>query len=306
MREQPNLNAESVPSRLSLEELNAIIKQGKTVEVDFVFGLPKFKPEPIIPSAHDWSYYSFEEDSAVRRFAENFLNSVSPSAKTEELIENATKYVVENIRWIGKESTRSISELVEKGNGSCTAKSVLLAYLMHKLGLESYTLAGYARNVAVDNCPELKARSGAYKAGSRYQQNLFNLPLEPREKPTGEDVGHAWVGVQTKDGVVYADPTTGLVSTTPAEKEIFSAHYKTLPLAYPDFIEGVEMTTESQHSYLDLDFNEPVQKIHAKVSNNISAEWGAGSTLILEGPEDTEVKLKSPLLGFEIIGRSAN
>ena len=65
MREQPILNTESPPLRLSLEELNAIIKNGATIEADFVFGLPKFKPEPIIPSTHDWSYYSFEESSVV-------------------------------------------------------------------------------------------------------------------------------------------------------------------------------------------------------------------------------------------------
>ena len=177
---------------------------------------------------------------------------------------------------------------------------------MHKLGLESYTLAGYARNVPIDDCPELRTRNGAYKTGSKYQQNLFNLPLKPETKPIEEDVGHAWVGVQTKEGMIYADPTTGLVSTTPAEKKIFSTHYKTLPIAHPDFIEGVEITRESQHNYLDLDFSEPVQKIHAKVSNSIPEEWKSGSALILEGPEDTEVKLKSPLIGFEIKSRSAN
>jgi len=304
MFEKPDENKENHQSRSSFDELNAIIKNGETVETDFVFGLPEFKPDPVIPSIHDWSYYTFDETETVRHFVEDFLTSISSVENTEERIKRATTYVLEHIQWIRKEPTRSVSELVKGKAGSCTVKSVLLAYLAHKLGLKSYVLAGYARNVSIDNCPELKTRNRAYKAGSPYPKNLFNLPLEPKDKSIEEDVGHAWVGIQTDKGMVYADPTTGLVSTTPAERQIFSTDYKALPIAHPDFIDGVELTREHQYSYLDLDFDEPVQRIRAKVSRIIPEEWKAGSTLVLEGPEDKEVKLVSPLKGFDIISRS--
>jgi hypothetical protein len=47
MLEQPDINKESQPSRLSLEDINVLVTSGEKIEADFVFAYPrKINPKP--------------------------------------------------------------------------------------------------------------------------------------------------------------------------------------------------------------------------------------------------------------------
>lgn len=288
------------PELFSVEQVNRMVEEGQIIEADFVTEFQKFKPDRVIPSTHDWSYYEFnDEDINIDNFARDFLKVIQTMDSIEHIIEQANKYVVEKIQWTGKEGSRNIGELVRLGRGSCTSKSVLLAYLLYRLDLEAYLIPGYARNVSIGGLTELRKRNTAYKRGS-YPDNLFNMPLDPKDKPIYKDVGHAWVGVKVKGEMIYVDPTTGLVSVNDSEREIFSKNYKTLPLGDPEG-GGIEILIDEQRNAIDLDFKEPIQRVRIKISKPIEA---GDRSVILAGPEDTDIELLVPVKGLEVISHS--
>ncbi len=267
-------------TRLSPHEMNVLVEVQGEINADLVIQLPEFKPAPIMANYHDYSYYVFEKDlPETKKFKDTFLRSVRGIEDKKLIIEEAVRYILNEISWVGTEVTKNIGDIITSGRGSCTSKSLLMAYLLSEAGLRTYKVIGYAKNVSIEDCKALQSRNMAYKRSSHYQNNLFNLPLDPADKPIEEDVGHEWVAIELDGEVVYVDPTTGLLSVTAEESEIFRSAYKT---SFP--LGGIDNIEEKYAPYQDLDFKEPVFRMKVKVSGPVPENQHSLQSVSVEGP----------------------
>ena len=198
---------------------------------------------------------------------------------------------------MNKESSEEVpvevSELVQKKRASCVGKSFLLAYLLSRHGLSVYKAEGYARNTSISSCLTLTERNRSYKKGSKFPQHLFNLPLEDN-RPIEDDIAHIWVGTDVGGEIIYADPTTGLVSTRPEEREIFARNYK--PFHGSLLAEGPSIEEKKDEPYHDLCFDKPAIRVPVFITTALSQQQ---ERFIVTSHGDREIEDKFPILGFE-------
>ena len=300
--DKPHNYTELEKKRWTVEEVNSFREQQGLLEGKILVGYPSYEFKEWIMSGVNGVYHFIESDRYIQKFVDNFLQSVAGITDKRKIIEKATKYIVDNLEWtseipaVEKDEAFEASDLVKNKKASCQGKSLLLAYLLSRLSFPVYAVEGYARNAEISNCPDLTNRNRLYKAGSHYSGNLFNLPLS--DQPIEQDVGHIWVGTQVEGKMIYADGTTGLVSTNPEEEQFFRDNYK--PLAGALFGEGPgrEMQEPANYNYHDLSFDLPAVRVSVIINDNLPQPLDGIYVSTFKG---MALESKFPIKGFEDI-----
>lgn len=292
-------NPEAEKKLWTAEEVNRAFSQQGSLVGKILVGFPAYKFQEWTAGSLGYVYHFIESDRYIQEFTNHFLRSVSNAQRKEDLIEEATRYIVDNISWVNETPKEGeaveAAEIIKRKKGSCVGKSFLLAYLLKRLGLSVYQVEGYAQNADVTDCAELKQRNKAYKKYSKFSNNLFNLPLDDKT-PIEQDVGHIWVGTQVEGGMIYADPTTGLVSTRPEEKKIYRDHFK--PLVGSLFAQGPGRGEKQDACYHDLCFDQPAVRVEVNVIGTLLQPLEGAMVNTYQG---MEIESKVPILGFEDI-----
>jgi transglutaminase-like putative cysteine protease len=293
---------DSVKKLWTVEEVNQTFIEQGSLSGKILIGFPSYNFQEWTSGSLSYIYHFVESDPRIQEFAKCFLDSAANIQRQEELIEEAVKYVIDNIQWInqtpGEGETIEVAEIIKQKKGSCVGKSFLLAYLLSRVGLPVYQVEGYAQNVDISGCQGLKERNQSYKKNSRFPGNLFNLPID-NQTPIEQDVGHIWVGTLAGGKMIYADATTGLVSTRLEEKEIFKNYFK--PIAGSLFAQGPGREEQQQDAcYHDLCFDRPAVRVDVNITGALPEPLKGVMVNEYMGREINNV---FPILGFEDIAR---